>query len=650
MAASVPNKFVGTTTQDVSSLDANFDALVNFLNSGVDFQGAELVASYAAIRALTASTTSTTLAFTTGRLSMGDGGMGWFRADASDTTSADNDATILVAADGMRWKRLFSGAVNVVWFGAVGDNNPASATINSTAFENALEFIISQRTPVGANSITGDSLFVPRGVYYVNPNVFGSFTETDVRGITVRGEGYQNSLLVLAADGAFGTYSVSEKILFVVFYDLAFCGDTLLNTDPEDATNPVTDARSAFVSYVTGGVQNFTFYNCLFARFGKTIIWAGSNNESENRWYGCKFWRCRDILVQANQQSLNNTFFAPDLYLFSGSILSQPAVNPEGGTDLGGGSNRIWGGNIIAVNNSGVQRYLVDLNAHNPSDNDPILLVIGARFELDSDNIGIYRITVPNQNVNFTDCGFWFSQQTSPSTEILGVHAFNSNVRFIRSGFLITETGVTQEWQLTTVAAELNESGVLLFDGCRNSPAPEQIVFSGTDNFSARAIVRNAVSNNGATRDENLLNYTLTCPTGGRLRFSGLSPSTLPGRNTADLLSLGQAPYWDSTNSVTQYESTIVLPPNCILARIYLFIPPGGSSSADAIYTIVNGNGVTFGSLENNPESGGGVLDVTGAQLLGNQWVDDTTNMRTLTLSTTTGVQPHMAFGFVEYF
>ena len=33
MAASVPNKFVGTTTQDVSSLDANFDALVNYLNS-----------------------------------------------------------------------------------------------------------------------------------------------------------------------------------------------------------------------------------------------------------------------------------------------------------------------------------------------------------------------------------------------------------------------------------------------------------------------------------------------------------------------------------------------------------------------------------------------------------------------------------------
>ncbi len=133
MAASVPNKFVGTTTQDVSSLDANFDALVNFLNSGVDFQGAELVSSYAAIRALTASTTSTTLAFTTGRLSMGDGGMGWFRADPSDTTSGDNDGTILVAPDVRRWKRLFTGRTKAIWFGVVADGiTPTRALLQKT--------------------------------------------------------------------------------------------------------------------------------------------------------------------------------------------------------------------------------------------------------------------------------------------------------------------------------------------------------------------------------------------------------------------------------------------------------------------------------------------------------------------------------------
>ncbi len=33
MVASVPNKFIGTTTQPIANLDANFDALVNYLNS-----------------------------------------------------------------------------------------------------------------------------------------------------------------------------------------------------------------------------------------------------------------------------------------------------------------------------------------------------------------------------------------------------------------------------------------------------------------------------------------------------------------------------------------------------------------------------------------------------------------------------------------
>ena len=169
MAASVPNKFVGTTTQDISSLDANFDALVNFLNSGVDFQGAELVSSYATIRALTASTTSTTLAFTTGRLAMGDGGMGWFRADASDTTSADNDGTILVAADGMRWKRLFTGAVNVLWFGAVR-TTPGNTPDNLVPVAAAQAFAL----------LTENSCVFPAGEYFFSTGFRWDYATTMV--------------------------------------------------------------------------------------------------------------------------------------------------------------------------------------------------------------------------------------------------------------------------------------------------------------------------------------------------------------------------------------------------------------------------------------------------------------------------------------
>ncbi len=193
MTISVPNQFAGTATSDVSALDANFDALVNFLNSGVDFQGAELVSSYVAIRALTASTTSTTLAFTTGRLATGDGGMGWFRADPSDTTSSDNDGTILVAGDGMRWKRLFTGNVNVRWFGA---NGTADDTV---AIQNALN--------------VGDIL-VPPGTFNVDTLRLQDSTSGHYYGILVPAS---RSIVVDGDINAIPNASADSNTIFAVF-------------------------------------------------------------------------------------------------------------------------------------------------------------------------------------------------------------------------------------------------------------------------------------------------------------------------------------------------------------------------------------------------------------------------------------------------
>lgn len=46
---------------------------------------------------------------------------GMFQYDQTDTTSADNGGTVIVDAEGRRWKRDYDGHVVVKWFGAVGD-------------------------------------------------------------------------------------------------------------------------------------------------------------------------------------------------------------------------------------------------------------------------------------------------------------------------------------------------------------------------------------------------------------------------------------------------------------------------------------------------------------------------------------------------
>lgn len=78
------------------------------------------IANYASLRAYAGGAKA---AYITGYLisAAPNGIAGLFTRDDADTTSADNGGTIIVAANGRRWKRQFAGSVHVKWFGTVGD-------------------------------------------------------------------------------------------------------------------------------------------------------------------------------------------------------------------------------------------------------------------------------------------------------------------------------------------------------------------------------------------------------------------------------------------------------------------------------------------------------------------------------------------------
>ncbi len=62
---------------------------------------------------------------------------GSFVVDAADITSPDNSGTIIVATDGRRWKRVYTGPANVKWFGATGDGiNDDTAAFNAALLAN----------------------------------------------------------------------------------------------------------------------------------------------------------------------------------------------------------------------------------------------------------------------------------------------------------------------------------------------------------------------------------------------------------------------------------------------------------------------------------------------------------------------------------
>lgn len=139
---------------------------VNSINGGTGTP-----ANLRAVVGSDASSASTPVIVVGGYSTVGDGGGGTFFWDASSATG-DNDGTIIVPTGGTgRWIRLYSGPINVRWFGATGQN-----VVNDSPKINA--------AIAAAGNTGGGTVLVPRGIYRLDTPLQLSFP-----GIRLVGEG-----------------------------------------------------------------------------------------------------------------------------------------------------------------------------------------------------------------------------------------------------------------------------------------------------------------------------------------------------------------------------------------------------------------------------------------------------------------------------
>lgn len=147
---------------------------------------AKPVANYTALRAYTGRATGLRITQS--------GIAGFFQRDDADTTSADNGGTIIVDASGRRWKRLFTGAVNVKWFGARGDWNGSTGTDDTAAIQAVCNS--------GAKNI-----YAPEGAYKITATV----TLSTTRDLTFRGAGRDATVFVTTINDGTPVFSISGQ-------------------------------------------------------------------------------------------------------------------------------------------------------------------------------------------------------------------------------------------------------------------------------------------------------------------------------------------------------------------------------------------------------------------------------------------------------
>lgn len=122
-------------TDDVGGIPVRVDRL----ESSVEQLDIEAAASTQALDALQLPDYAALRAYKGPRKSVyvtGAGIAGMFVRDDADTASADNGGTVIVAA-GKRFKRVVDGAVNVRWFGVIGDG----VANDTAAMQSALDYL-----------------------------------------------------------------------------------------------------------------------------------------------------------------------------------------------------------------------------------------------------------------------------------------------------------------------------------------------------------------------------------------------------------------------------------------------------------------------------------------------------------------------------
>lgn len=362
-------------------------ANITYQNSNVkDALDAINLPDYAALQAYTGSARSV---YITGYLTSAapSGIAGPFTRDDSDTTTASNGGTVIVDALGRRWKRQYSGPVNVQWFGAVGGG------------------VVDDLAAIQAAINAGQSVYFPAEQYRITAPIK-----------------WQNQWLVGAVDnGQLSTARNQTMILpsgnfpaFVYFHPNGFNsqGGGIKNFNIYySGTAPTTPNNAIGIQVPAAGSSGYPAYHTFENITVQGATWAISDNSGS--WMG----RWKNINSQNNFagfQKIGGTTHVLESCYHRGGYDSFYFENVLGVTVLGGA------GDLCSSAKTGHQPIYV-ANSQ--------VSFIGCDFEaniLTGDYTWNYLFTGDKTLVSFTSCAFLAPDIKATTTEQYLIKADNN--------------------------------------------------------------------------------------------------------------------------------------------------------------------------------------------------------------------------------
>ena len=298
------------------------------------------------------------------------------------------------------WRIAHTSEFGPMQCGAKGDGiiDDSAAFIAAIQF---LNYVVPQFTRQGDGQA---EIYLPAGTYRLNQSAVLSNLSVILRGgYKMRGAGRENTVVWLDCTDGATKYLYDNggtlRMWGCTFEGITFAGgNDWHRRDASNATLGFTNLNAFAKGFKFSGPNwesAHHFIDCHFRYFNQVVEWAGANNADGCKFTQCNFNRNLNLFAVNNPQSFGIS--CTDCYVevgFGDFLKYAPATN-------GGGSFSWRGGDIIQVDDAGIDTYVVSIPSGNngPDIGNANITISQCHIELRNTLTHLYKIAGTGQPV-----------------------------------------------------------------------------------------------------------------------------------------------------------------------------------------------------------------------------------------------------------